>query len=208
MTLLLVVKNNWVPSNQRRYIPYGYVVPVHNSLLLNCIVGTSGTFPICCDKVQRSQDLHFTVSKFDRSEFAVIICSFRYHYNLRDPKNSEPLGDGLLTLKNLGLTSSPTIKTVKLISPADGKHKGTVCVYLSSAVWCLIIPCRWRWWYPSWVPQRPAMCRNTQCTSFNVGNLSFCGDTLLLRVISFPLILEGENFCLDSLTQWVIRFSL
>lgn len=51
----------------------------------------------------------------------------RYHYNFNNPKDSTPLGDGIIKLRDIELQAEPhIIKAIKLVSPKDGSPAGEV----------------------------------------------------------------------------------
>jgi hypothetical protein len=94
----------------------------------------------------------------------------RYHYNLNNPSKSEALGDAVFKLKDAGLTSEPVSRTVKLISPKDGKQKGEVFFF---SVWLFNIftmVCRWKSLCPWKAHRAPTVCKSTVSMSSSAGN--------------------------------------
>ncbi len=58
---------------------------------------------------------------------------FRYHFNSINPKNSTPLGDGMLKLKDLLSISPKMLRVIKLINPTNGKPSGEVITAMDTA---------------------------------------------------------------------------
>lgn len=55
-----------------------------------------------------------------------------YHFNLTNPKDSKPLGDAVLKLKEITSQGTPITKSLKLIGPKDGKVCGEVNVVVTN----------------------------------------------------------------------------
>ncbi len=55
-----------------------------------------------------------------------------YHFNISKPKESTPLGDAILKLKDITAQGTPINKTLKLIAPNSGKVAGEVNVVVTN----------------------------------------------------------------------------
>lgn len=97
-----------------------------------CCAGAAGALPVHRVEGRGLEDRRLAVRVCVSSVFVTSVSPLlmpllcRYHYNHGDPRKSEALGDAVFKLRDCGLTAEPTHKVLKLINPADGKHKGQV----------------------------------------------------------------------------------